>query len=220
MGSNKVGELGIGELRSGLRGGEGLNESQCDEGIETAEDIQGGGIVAKQDRPKAIVGGNNLPSEKVDQTDTSADLTGERAVRAPGGKTVKIRAQQIGDQAGVRTIVFGAALTKTTLGALDHIGVQNVDLLVASLSEKIKDQGMSGFNADSTLLGRDAKAMAGSVNFDETGQVAIDLKIEKRVGKIVGEECSMLAGAPVDSKVYLHVDLLEEENGRPAEWIV
>lgn len=220
MVGQKGGEIGVGELSGSPRGRKSLDERQRDQRFEAAKGFQGGRVIAHQDSPQAVASGYSLVSEEMNQANAGADLAGEWTVRLPAGQSMKIRAQQIGDQAGIAAIILGTALTKTPLGALDDVGVQNVDLGIAALGKEIQQQGMCSFDANDAILGAHAKAVAGSIELVETRHRMLDFKVMQRGGALIDEIGGMFTCTPINPKVYLHKNLLVKETWHPAAWIV
>jgi len=124
------------------------------------EYVQGGWIVARQDRAQAIAQAPDLFGEEVQQADFGAQLTDYQTIRTPGMQHIWVGAQDIGDQKRVTLIGVSIRLTIAPTSALDCAWWNDKHISIALIPQNVDPQDMRGLQSNLTLRAWQAQLLA------------------------------------------------------------
>ena len=131
--------------------------------VQGSEEVYRRRVIAQEDCPQAV----DQPDIGAGQEEATAHqgthLAGQWSVRTPGGETVTVCAQQVGQEPGVTRVGVRATLAIPPQATVGHAGRHHVDLGVPPLPEEVHQQVVGRFQGDEAVGGGDAQSLADSV---------------------------------------------------------
>jgi len=94
---------------------------------------------------------HDIAGQEVEVADFGAHLLQQEAARPPGIQMRTVSANELGNQCGIATVIFGATLTVTPLIAFDQVGRQNINLGITVRPQKVDQQVVRGFQPHHAL---------------------------------------------------------------------